>query len=51
MLEANKLKVSKTDGDYLYINILDFKDKEEQSIIYQKVKLLIKEWETKRRVF
>ena len=45
------MKVSMTDEPYLYINILDFKDKDEQAIIYKKVQQLIKEWNTKRRVF
>lgn len=45
------MKASKTDGKYLYINILDFKDKEEQEIIFKKVQLLIKEWGAKRKVF
>ncbi len=45
------MKVSKTDEPYLYVNILDFENKEEQEIIYKKVQLLIKEWKTKRKVF
>lgn len=45
------MKVSKTNPPYLYINILDFKDKEEQRIIFSKVQQLVKEWETKRIVF
>ena len=45
------MKVSMTDEPYLYINILDFKDKEEQEIIYKKVQQLIKEWQSKRKVF
>lgn len=45
------MKVSKTDGKYLYVNILDFKDKDEQEIIFKKVQQLIKEWTSKRKVF
>ena len=45
------MKVSMTDEPYLYINILDFKDKDEQAIIYKKVQQLINEWQTKRKVF
>lgn len=45
------MKVSKTDGVYMYINILDFKDKNEQDIIFKKVQQLVKEWESKIRVF
>ena len=45
------MKVSKTDAPYLYVNILDFENKEEQEIIYKKVQLLVKEWKTKRKVF
>ena len=45
------MKVSKTNLPYLYINILDFKDEEEQRIIFQKVQLLIKEWQSKRKVY
>lgn len=42
------MKVIKTDDN---ISIVDFKDNEEQDIIYSKVKLLITEWESKRKVF
>ena len=45
------MKVSKTNPPHLYINILDFKDVEEQMIIYAKIQELIKEWSSKRKVF
>ena len=45
------MKVSMTSEPYLYVNILDFKDKEEQETIYKKVQQLINEWQTKRKVF
>ena len=47
------MKVSNEDVDvqYGYVKILDFKDKDEQAIIYKKVQQLIKEWNTKRKVF
>lgn len=48
------MKVSMTDSydpSQMYINILDFKDKKEQEIIFRKVKDLIQQHETKTRVY
>ena len=46
------MKVSKTSvGPYLYINILDFKDQQEQDIIFRKIQLMIKEWNTTPKVY
>lgn len=47
------MKVSNEDVDvqYGYVKILDFKSKEEREIIYKKVQQLIKEWQSKRKVF
>ena len=38
------MKVSKTYGQYLYVSVLDFKDRKEQEMIYKKIKKLIEEW-------
>ena len=45
------MKVSKTDSPYLYINILDFKDVTEQDIIFRKIQLMLKEWQTVPKVY
>lgn len=45
------MKVSKTNPPHLYINILDFKDKTEQDIIFRKIQLLLKEWQTVPKVY
>ena len=37
------MKVSKTYGQYLYVSVLDFKDRKEQEMIYKKIKKLIEE--------
>ena len=46
-----RVSTFETDKDYGYVKILDFKDAEEREIIYKKVQQLIKEWNTKRKVF
>lgn len=38
------LKVSKTCGQYLYVSVLDFKDRKEQDKIYKKIQRLVKEY-------
>ena len=45
------MKVSKTDSPHLYINILDFKDVTEQEIIFRKIQLMLKEWQTIPKVY
>lgn len=46
------LKVTKSaDGEHRYVGIQGFKDEEEQRIVFEKVQLLIKEWQSKRKVF
>lgn len=45
------VRASKTDGPHLYINILDFKDKTEQEIIFKKVQDLLRDYNTKVRVY
>lgn len=35
------IKISKTDGEHLYINLLNFKDKEEQEKYYKIIKDVI----------
>lgn len=46
-----KVSILDTDKEYGYVKILEFKDAEEREIIYKKVSQLIKEWQTKRKVF
>ena len=38
------MKVSKTYGQYLYVSVLDFKDRKEQEKVYKKIKQLIEEF-------
>lgn len=35
------MKVSKTDGQHLYINVLDFKDKDEQEKAFKHIVFLV----------
>jgi|APSaa5957512622_1039677.scaffolds.fasta_scaffold427877_2 hypothetical protein len=35
------VKISKTDGEHLYINLLNFKDVDEQEQVYFKIKDLL----------
>ncbi len=39
------MKVSKTDGEHLYINVLDFKDKDQQESVFKHVRALIERLE------
>lgn len=52
MIRVSKKIVPLNSGaKVLYINLSEFKDEEEQTIIYEKINQLVKEWETKRTVF
>ena len=47
------IKVSKTiaEGEHMYINLHGFKDETEQDIVFQKIQSLIKEHQTRLRVY
>jgi len=47
------IKVSKTDarGKYLYINLSGFRDKAQRQIVFEKIEQLVKDSNTKVRVY
>ena len=45
------MKVSKTEGKHLYINILDFKNKAEHELVFQRVRQLIESMQGRIKVY
>jgi len=45
------VRCSMTDGPHLYVNLLDFKDKEEQTKYFKRIQQMIKEDQGRTKIY